>query len=351
VRVLAPTAIAARPARVRALQRRVGNRAVTRLLARAPADDARELEGILEVASDLIEEATGSRPPPGTSAAGIQNALRRVVGKRGKHAEAAKRLAQQIQEIRNRAKFVPKAKPAGAAAKAEEKAAETVGKAEEKAAETVVKAEGKAAETVVKMEGKAAETVVKAEVKAGARLASRAGRLALSALLPGPEDAIMLMYEFAGSYKEAWEIIEERYTRRGIAMGIAAGMLGLDFKWVEANLWRRFVSADVATQVIGAVGKAERAYNDGLVRGHKYGAGHPRSLKNQLLGEAFAVLAAEGYQTDEEQLFSVDTVARVAHVLTPIADDFLRQAAERRAARERREAKELKESGCVGFKC
>ena len=273
------------------------------------------------------------------------------MGKRGKHAEAAKRLAQQIQEIRNRAKFVPRAKPAGAAAKAEEKAAETVGKAE-KAAETVVKAEEKAGETIVKMEGKAAETVVKAEAKAGARLASRAGRLALSALLPGPEDAIMLMYEFAGSYKEAWEWFRTAlHAPQGITMGIAAGMLGLDFNWVKTNLWRRYVSADVATQVIGAVGKAERAYNDGLERGHRYGAGHPRSLKNRILGETFAVLAAEGYQTDEEQLFTLDTVARVAHVLTPIADDFLRQAAERKTARERREAKELKESGCVGFKC
>jgi hypothetical protein len=138
-------------------------------------------------------------------------------------------------------------------------------------------------------------------------------------------------------------------------MGIAAGMLGLDFEWVRANLWRRFVSPDVATMVIGAVGKAEHAYNDGLVRGHKYGAGHPRSIKNRILGEAFAILAAEGYQTDEEKLFSHDTVARVARVLTPIADDFLRQAAERKAARERQEAKEameaIKESGCVGFKC
>jgi hypothetical protein len=37
------------------------------------------------------------------------------------------------------------------------------------------------------------EAVVKAETKLGSRVASKAGRLGLSLLLPGPEDAIMLL--------------------------------------------------------------------------------------------------------------------------------------------------------------
>jgi hypothetical protein len=172
VRILAPAARQDRTACVLALQRRVGNRAVTRLLARSAADDAKELEGVLEVAGDIIEQATGSRPPPGTPASAIQNQLRRIAGRRGAHAEQARRVAQQIQEIRNRAKFVPKAKlqSGSTAAKAEEKAAESVIKTEEKAAQTVVKAEEKATESVVKMEGKAAETVT----SEGADPASRA---------------------------------------------------------------------------------------------------------------------------------------------------------------------------------
>jgi hypothetical protein len=32
---------------------------------------------------------------------------------------------------------------------------------------------------------------------------------------------------------------------------------------------------DVARQVVGAVDKAERSFNDGLKPGHIYGAGHP----------------------------------------------------------------------------
>jgi hypothetical protein len=203
---------------------------------------------------------------------------------------------------------------------------------------------GAAAKTLVKVE----QGAIKAETKLASRLARGAGRFGLGALLPGPQDAIMLMADFAGSYQEAWDIIEQRNTHRGIAMGIAAGMMGLDWGWVQGNLWRRFATPDVATQVIAAVGKAERSYNDGLVRGHKYGAGHPGRMKNQILEEAFTILAQEGYMTDEEGLFTIDTVARVARVLMPLADDFLRQAAERREAREKREAEQrLRE---VGFK-
>jgi len=242
----------------------------------------------------------------------------------------------------------------GAASKLEGKAEHAAGKSgtatTKSAAKTTEKATGAGTKTLVKAE----ETVLKAETKLGSRLAKGAGRLGLSMLLPGPEDAIMLMADFAGSYLEAWEIIEQRNTRSGIAMGIAAGMMGLNWDWVQQNVWRRFVTRDVATQVVGAVGKAERSYNDGLVRGYKYGAGHPKGMKNRILGEAFTLLSQEGYRTDEEGLFTLDTVARVAAVLTPLADDFLQQAAKRREAREKREEeerrKQAKEWGSVGFK-
>ena len=230
------------------------------------------------------------------------------------------------------------------------KSGSTATKATKSATKTTGTATGAASKTLVKAE----QAAIKAETKLGSRLARWAGRFGLGALLPGPQDAIMLMADFAGSYQEAWDIIEQSNTRRGIAMGISAGMIGLDWGWVQGNLWRRFATPDVATQVIAAVGKAERSYNDGLVRGHKYGAGHPRGMKNQILGEAFTILAQEGYMTDEEGLFTIDTVARVARVLMPLADDFLRQAAERKEAREKREAeqrlREAKAWGSVGFK-
>jgi hypothetical protein len=36
----------------------------------------------------------------------------------------------------------------------------------------------------------------------------------------------MLMV-FAGSYQAAWDIVEQRNTRSGIAIGIASGMMGV----------------------------------------------------------------------------------------------------------------------------
>jgi Domain of unknown function (DUF4157) len=242
----------------------------------------------------------------------------------------------------------------GAASKLEGTAEHAAGKSGTATTKSAAKTTGTATGAGTKAFVKAEETAIKAETKLGSRLAKGAGRLGLSMLLPGPEDAIMLMADFAGSYLEAWEIIEQRNTRSGIAMGIAAGMMGLGWDWVQQNVWRRFVTRDVATQVVGAVGKAERSYNDGLVRGYKYGAAHPQGMKNRILGEAFTVLFQEGYRTDEEGLFSLDTVARVAAVLTPLADDFLQQAAKRREAREKREEeerrKQAKEWGSVGFK-
>jgi hypothetical protein len=67
-----------------------------------------------------------------------------------------------------------------------------------------------------------------------------------------------------------------------------------------------------------------------------------------------SILAQRGFSTDEEGLFSIDTVARVATLLLPLADDFLQQAAKRKEAREKREEeqrrKEAREWGSVGFK-
>jgi hypothetical protein len=368
---VAPTGVAAA---VLGLQSSAGNRAVagplagvvsssSLRLARAPRDPeiqaAEKAQSELkEVIEDFLEElGRGTRTGAGhgrgagrRTVGELIDLLRRVAGGGGPEAQRAAQLADALQASRDgiadlhRARGtsgVKKAEYAGAkadetAAKAEHaasKSEEAVTKAEKSAAKTTVRAEGTAAKALVKAE----ETAIKAEAKLGSRVAAGAGRLGLSLLLPGPEDAIILMAQFAGSYEEAWDIIEQRNTRSGIAMGIAAGMMGLDWEWVHQNLWRRFATRDVATEVIGAVGKAERSYNDGLVRGHKYGAGHPRRTKNRILAEAFTILAQEGYETDEEGLFTIDTVARVAGVLMPIADDFLRQAAERKQAREKRE--------------
>jgi hypothetical protein len=306
------------------------------------AEKAAELLGEIETRENELRELEIARDRARGAAKTEERAKKRTREAQYAAADAEETAAKKAEHAAG--------KSGEAATKAEKSAAKTTVKAETAAAKTTIRGEGAAATALVKAE----ETAIKAEAKIGYRVAAGAGRLGLSLLLPGPEDAIILLALYGGSYEEAWDIIEQRNTRSGIAMGIAAGMMGLDWEWVHKNLWRRFATRDVATEVIGAVGKAERSYNDGLVRGHKYGAGHPLRTKKRILAEAFTTLAQEGYETDEEGLFTIDTVARVAGVLMPIADDFLRQAAEHKQAREKREEeqrrKEAKEWGSVGNK-
>lgn len=366
--------------RMAALQRLAGNRAVALLVQRAPvtpgstserslAEVERAIKAVVDdldaersVAADLVEQELGNRPK---SAGKIEAGLRGVEKRGGPNTASAKEsrkriegLEKQLEGLR-RERVRVRARALGMSIKSDltaEKVEPTKTKHGSAKYAAKHKTAGKSTKTgVVAAQDAATKGIVKGEGRTATRLTSHAGRLGVALLLPGPEDAVMLMVNFAGSYGEAWEIIEKRHTRSGIAFGIAAGLLGLDWTWVSQNLWRRFADRDVATQILAAVGKAERAFNDGLVRGHKYGTGHPQEMKNAILKEVFTAFAQEGYKTDEIGLFNVDTVARVARAVMPIADDFLRQAAKRRQAREQREEqrrrRELRESGCLGFNC
>jgi len=402
-----PERAAGPTAAVLRLQRAAGNRAVGAVLARIARNPQAEIEaaeaelqGAKEVAEDFLEQlgegATKTGPGIGRSSGRrttgqLIERLRQIARRRGGNAQEASRVADALQNARRKIADLHRsrgttgvpgrgrhhnrfdaAKAEDSAAKAEEAAAKAehaagkggqgATKAEKSLEKASAKAESAAAKSTLKTETaatqaivKAEETAIKAEAKLGTRVAAGAGRLGLALLLPGPEDAIIMMVQFAGSYEDAWEAIEQRNTRDGVAFGIAAGMMDLDWEWVTNNLWRRFPVRDLETQMLGAVGKAEHAFNSGLARGHKYGAGHPHRMKYRILVEVFSGLASVGAAPDEEDLYTIETVGRVARALMPLADDFLRKAAERKEAREKREAaqvaKELKESGCVGFKC
>jgi hypothetical protein len=178
------------------------------------------------------------------------------------------------------------------------------------------------------------------------RIGAKVGSI-VEGLLPTPLDALMLEAQFAGSYEDAWEAIETRNTRNGITVGITAGIMGLDSGWVTANVWRRIAARDVETEILGAVGKAERAFNDGLVRGHRYGFGHPPRLKKKILARAYWALAQRGIEVREEDRNTFDTLTLLAGVLTPIVDDFLARVASRRKARE---AEAMRKAGEERFK-
>ena len=127
-------------------------------------------------------------------------------------------------------------------------------------------------------------------------MAEKLGKLGIElieGLVPDPLDALELMYDFAGSYKEAWNRIKQDNLQNGFAMGLAAYLVIPRWEWAE--YWARTtVSRDVATQVIGAVGIAENAYNEGLVRGFLYGEKHSKAQADKLRQKAFNALVKVG---------------------------------------------------------
>lgn len=205
------------------------------------------------------------------------------------------------------------------------------------------------------VEKTAVKEVEKAAVKEGEEVAAKAagkgklleriaGKLGIElveALIPDPLDALELMYDFAGSYKEAWEKLERDNRTRGFAIGLAAYLIIPRWDWALCHA-RTVVSRDVATQVVGAVGLAENAYNDGLVRGFVYGERHSRAAADRLRQKAFDWLVRHErmpghYEGDDVYTFGRDDVYSFAAALYPTAVAVLAEADRRRKAREESE--------------
>jgi hypothetical protein len=229
----------------------------------------------------------------------------------------------------------PAAKAEEAAAKAEEPAGKTAGKAEQSAATAAGKeaesAAVKEAEQVAVKEAEhaAAKELGKATVEAAAkgseklykRVLGKIGRAALELLIPDPTDALALMWDFAGSYFEAWNRIKRDNLENGFAIGLAAYLIIPRWDWALYHA-RTTVSRDVATQVVGAVGIAENAFNEGLVRGFIYGERHSKVQADKLRQLVFnALVKAERmpghYEGDDVYTFGREDVMRSRSRCTP----------------------------------
>jgi hypothetical protein len=207
----------------------------------------------------------------------------------------------------------------------------TVAKEAEK---TAVK---EAEKTVVKEAG---EAVAERAAKQGLlrRLAAKIGPKLLDDLVPDPLDAIELMIDFAQSYTEARDAIRRRNLENGLAIGWAAYLVVPRWDWAK---WFALTvaSKDVATQIVGAVGIAENAFNEGLVRGFIYGEKHTTAQSDRVRQKAFnAVLKATGhtpgrYDDDDLYTFGRDDVYSFAAALRPAAVEVLKEADRRREAR------------------
>lgn len=348
------------------------------------------LEEAKGVAADLVEEVTGRPVNVGqgggrrarATRARTQRILRELEGIANNPAvpeaqrDAATRLHGEIEDLNNeaRAAEIERARAAGAPKTAERAAERAAGGRHEmsaKAEHTAAKLEGKGAGASVKTTtattsattaGAKAESAVAeaaSEVKAVTRVSrvgsglAKFGSMGFHFLMPGPLDAIALMVQFAGSYAEAQEAIRNRNTRSGFAIGLSAFVLGRSHRAVRKHLARKFVlDRDVHTQVVGAVGIAERAHNDGLDSGFKYGELLSDDAKDALRDFGFSAMAAQGrLPRDRNELFSAEGVWRLAAAIRPIVDQIfeaMRAEAERQEQEERR--KMHRESGHIGMK-
>lgn len=320
---------------------------VSGVLQRAPADPTpavppadvaqvrRALEEAKDVAADLVEETTGRTVNTGRGGGRRARATRQRTAQLLAELESiannpavpeaqratAVRLHGEIEDLSNeaRAAEVERARAAGAP-KARERAMERASgktKAEFKAAKVEGKGAGAAVKTTTATTSSAkVESVVASTVSTEAKAATRVSRLAklgsmgFQLLLPGPLDALALMVQFAGSYAEAREAIRDRNTRTGFAIGLSAFLMGRSHGAVRKHLTRKFVlDREVHTQVVGAVGVAERAHNSGLDSGFNYGGLLSDEAKDALLDIGFSILAAQGrLPATKDDLFTADGV-------------------------------------------
>jgi hypothetical protein len=202
------------------------------------------------------------------------------------------------------------------------------------------------------VEKMAIKEVEKTATKGGrlyARVAAKIGIELLEALVPDPLDALALLVDFAGSFAEAREAIRERNRLNGFAIGWAAYLVIPRWEWARDFAFTS-VSRDVATEVLGAAGVAENAFNDGLVRGFLYGEKHTAAQSDRLRQMAFDAVLKSGHTAgrsdgDDLYTFGRDDVYSFAGALLSAAAKVLEEADRRRAARleQERLAKHAKE--------
>jgi hypothetical protein len=355
-----------------ALQRTAGNRAVTRLLQRAApgppggppgpprppgviardlARARREADAAVLAGEDLLREA-GVKVP--VDERELRRALRdlerRGNGKARGVLDSLSRAREEEEKLfeewlRAQQHFRPPGGARGGAGGKEPAAKAAEKEAGKEAEKTVAKEAGKEAEktvvkeaekTVVKEAEKAVvktaeKTVVKTAEAAAERavgtLAKAEGRLARTiykigaiaeALLPGPLDALMLMVDYAGAWADAKDEALRRSFHHGFELGLAAGLIGLQKPWVDANLRRRFADKDVISELIGVTGLRELETNKGLDLGVAVGAAFPAKERGELLEAGFGELAKQGARiADRREIFTIETVARLSRVLRP----------------------------------
>lgn len=186
----------------------------------------------------------------------------------------------------------------------------------------------------------AASTVVAEEagsvLKVSGRTASALGKIGSAAgwvadfLMPGPQDAIMLMVQFAMTYAEAQEAARAEGMRTGFGHGLAAGLLRLSRSWIRENLAPKVISRSVASEVAATTGYREKGVVQGLVAGISFAERLNADQRKAMLKEGTRAMRAKGddvtLRARWERGYTAYDIIDLSVALAPRIDEILEEA-------------------------
>jgi hypothetical protein len=166
----------------------------------------------------------------------------------------------------------------------------------------------------------------------------------IDGLVPDPTDVIEMMIQYAQAFEAARAAVRKRNLERGFAIGWAAYLVVPRWEWA-VYFADTHVDKGVITQVIDAVGVAENAFNEGLVRGFIYGEKHSKAQLDRVRQRAFEAIHRSGQTVgrdigDDVYQFGRDDVYSFAGALLPAAVAVIADAEQRKEIREERERME-----------
>lgn len=181
-------------------------------------------------------------------------------------------------------------------------------------------------------------------LKAQGRAATALGKIGTAAgwvadfLMPGPQDALMLMVQFAMTYAEAQEAARAEGLRSGFRQGLCAGLLRLSRRWVRENLAPRVVSRSVGSEVAATTGYREKGMVQGLAAGLSFAERLSADQRRALLSEAVRAMRAKGEDVRLrdwwERGYTAFDIIELSVALAPRVDEILEQARKNEELRE-----------------
>jgi hypothetical protein len=149
-------------------------------------------------------------------------------------------------------------------------------------------------------------------------------------LMPGPQDALLLMVQFAMTYAEAREAARAEGMRSGFGQGVAAGLLRLNRGWVRDHLAPKVVARTTAGEVAATTGYREKGLVQGLAAGIGFAERLSAEQRKALLGEAVRLMRANG---DDVRLrdwwadgYTSNNIIDLSVALAPRVDEILEEA-------------------------